>query len=58
MIDPKIQVGHVTKTTITPRLFQEHMAAVLEQIKVEKADKYDEWWAQVCKAEEVCPETE
>ena len=58
VVDPKIQVGHCTKNVITYGVFKAHLQGVLEQLKTQKGDKFDEWWETVCKAEELCQETE
>ena len=52
VVDPKIQVGHVTKAVITKEVFQGHMQGNLENLKHEKGEEeFNKIWNDICQAE-------
>ena len=51
VIDPKIQVGHVTNIVVNTNVFQGHMNGSMEQIKIKKGDKFEAWYNTICEAE-------
>ena len=47
VIDPKIQVGHVTTQVVTPTVFEGFKNFNLEAIKAEKGEEeFNKWWAE------------
>ena len=53
VVDPRIQVGHVSKFTVTQRVFQSHVDINKEMAQEELGEKFDEYWSKICRAEPV-----
>lgn len=53
VVDPNIQVGHITKAIINRDVFNSHFQGNMELAKQELGGKFNEYWEQICQAEPV-----